>query len=166
MSVGVGHKRNCDQLVMACEPQFCFPVLSAGIEIRRFVMLNRRAVLAVAALAMFMPPPVFALSEVPFSQAAFQAAQKAGKPILVEIHASWCPTCRAQKPIIQGLLASPKFKDLVTFRMDFDAQAKDVRAMGAQSQSTLVLFKGAHETGRSVGDTDPVSIEKLMSSAL
>jgi thioredoxin 1 len=125
-------------------------------------MSNRRAVLAVAALAMFMPLPVFALSEVPF----FQAAQKAGKPILVEIHASWCPTCRAQKPIIQGLLASPKFKDLVTFRMDFDAQAKDVRAMGAQSQSTLVLFKGAQETGRSVGDTDPASIEKLMSTAL
>ena len=84
----------------------------------------------------------------------------------MEIHASWCPTRRAQKPIIDGLLATPKFKDVVTFRIDFDAQVDEVRAMGAQSQSTLIGFKGTKETARSVGDTDPVSIEQLLASVV
>ena len=32
----------------------------------------------------------------PFDQAAFDAAQKAGKPILVWVHTPWCPVCREQ----------------------------------------------------------------------
>ena len=32
----------------------------------------------------------------PYNQAAFDAAQRAGKPILVWVHAPWCPVCRAQ----------------------------------------------------------------------
>jgi thioredoxin 1 len=38
-----------------------------------------------------------------YDQSAFDAAQKAGKPILVEIHASWCPVCKAQAPILNDL---------------------------------------------------------------
>ena len=87
-------------------------------------MLTRRA-FGTSTLAVLLVKPALAKSEVPFSRPAFEAAQKDGKSILVEIHASWCPTCKAQKPIIDGLLGNPKFKDMVTFRMDFDAQAKE-----------------------------------------
>ena len=41
-----------------------------------------------------------------------------------------------------------------------------VRAFGAQSQSTLIVFAGTEEVGRSVGVTDPASIETLLSQAL
>jgi thioredoxin 1 len=129
-------------------------------------MINRRHVLSVAAAALFIAKPALAKAEIPFTKAAFEAAQKQGKSILVEIHASWCPTCKAQKPIIGALLGTQKFKNLVTFRMDFDAQADQVRAMNAQSQSTLIAFKGSKETARSVGDTEPASIEELMASAI
>ena len=54
----------------------------------------------------------------------------------------------------------------MTFRIDFDAQVDEVWAMGAQSQSTLIGFKGTKETARSVGDTDPVSIEQLLASVV
>ena len=129
-------------------------------------MFTRRLLVKFALLAAVLPQPAFANSETPFTRAAFEAAQKSGKSILIEIHASWCPTCRAQKPIIDGLLATPKFKDVVTFRIDFDAQVDEVRAMGAQSQSTLIGFKGTKETTRSVGDTDPASIEQLLASVV
>jgi thioredoxin 1 len=131
-------------------------------------MLNRRHMLSLAAATAvaFVAKPALAKAEIPFTKAAFDAAQKQGKSILVEIHASWCPTCKAQKPIIGALLGTSKFKNLVTFRMDFDAQAGEVRAMNAQSQSTLIAFKGMKETARSVGDTDPTSIENLMASAV
>ena len=129
-------------------------------------MLTRRDVVGLAALAVFAATPVYARESVPFTRAAFEAAQKDGKSILIEIAASWCPTCRAQKPIIEGLLDSAKFKDMVAFRIDFDDQADEVRAMGAQTQSTLITFKGMKEAGRSVGDTNPVSIEELLGRAI
>jgi hypothetical protein len=52
------------------------------------------------------------------------------------------------------------------FKVDFDEQKDDVRALKAQRQSTLIVYKGETEKGRSVGDTDPASIEALLDSAL
>jgi thioredoxin 1 len=97
-----------------------------------------------------------------YNAKAFAAAQAAGKPILVEIHASWCPTCKAQLPILGALEKQDKFKNLVVFRVDFDSQKDAVRAFGARVQSTLITFKGTTETGRSVGDTNAASIASLL----
>ncbi|GLI24504.1 thiol-disulfide isomerase/thioredoxin [Xanthobacter flavus] len=101
-----------------------------------------------------------------YTPAAFADAQKAGKPILVEIHASWCPVCAAQAPILGELLASPKFKDMVVFRVDFDSQKDVVKAFGARSQSTLIVYRGKTEEGRSVGDTAKPSIEALLAKGV
>jgi thioredoxin 1 len=127
-------------------------------------MLNRRNILALTALAV-TPSFAFAAKVQTYSDAAFKTAQKDGKSILISIHASWCPTCKAQAPIIKALLDA-KYKDIVAFRVDFDDQVDVVRAFGADSQSTLISFKGAKETGRSVGDTDPASIEALVAAAI
>jgi thioredoxin 1 len=97
-----------------------------------------------------------------YNAKAFAAAQAAGKPILVEIHASWCPTCKAQLPILGELEKQDKFKNLMVFRVDFDSQKDAVRAFGARVQSTLITFKGTKETGRSVGDTNAASIASLL----
>ena len=88
-----------------------------------------------------------AAEKVDYSAAAFDAAQKAGEPILVEIHAPWCPTCRAQAPILLQLESDPKYSGLVVIHVDFDSQKDAVRRFGARMQSTLVAFKGAAETG-------------------
>ena len=103
---------------------------------------------------------------VPFSAEAFKAAQASGSPILVEIHADWCPTCKAQNPILDKLTADPKFKDLKIFRVDFDAMKPEVKQFGAQMQSTLIVFKGTAEQGRSVGDTKEASIAALLDKSL
>ncbi|MCY1664494.1 thioredoxin family protein [Rhizobium sp. SL86] len=100
----------------------------------------------------------------PFQQEAFAAAQKAGQPIVVDITASWCPTCKAQKPIIDSLAKNSAFKDLTIFTVDFDAQKDVVRALGANMQSTLIGYRGTKETARSVGDTKAASIETLFKS--
>ncbi|MGE4187155.1 MAG: thioredoxin family protein [Hyphomicrobiaceae bacterium] len=101
-----------------------------------------------------------------FEPAAFVAAQKAGKSILVHVTAPWCPTCKAQKPIIDELTAKPELKDLVVFEIDFDTGGAALKAVNARSQSTLVTYKGATETGRSVGDTNKDSVTALVMSAL
>jgi thioredoxin 1 len=128
-------------------------------------MLTRRDL--VAALSFVAAArPAFAAEKTSFTSNGFAAAQAAGAPILVEIFASWCPTCRAQQPILSKLESESKFKALKVFKVDFDNQKDVVRAFGARSQSTLIMFKGKQETGRTVGDTDPGSIAALLDSAL
>jgi thioredoxin 1 len=124
-------------------------------------MLRRHFILAAAVASLFGTGGAHAATEATFDQASFAAAQQAGKPILVEITATWCPICAAQRPILEKLSADPGFKELVIFKVDFDAQKDVVKAMGAQMQSTLIAFHGAAEKGRSVGDTNAQSIQAL-----
>jgi len=130
-------------------------------------MLSRRLVL-IAALATTCSvfPAAFAAGPHTFDDKGFAEAQRAGKPILVAIHASWCPTCKAQKPILNELMADPKFRKLVYFVVDFDGQKNLVTRFGARLQSTLIVFKGDKEEGRSVGDTNRASIAALLNKVL
>ena len=106
--------------------------------------------------------PAFAATEAPYTPSAFTAAQTAGEPILVWVHASWCPTCAKQQPILSKLEAEPQFKDLKVFVVDFDAQKDVVRSMGVQMQSTLIAFHGAKEEARSTGQTDEAVIRTVV----
>ena len=130
-------------------------------------MLSRRSLLvAVIAASAILVSPALATETETYTPEAFAAAQKAGKPIFVGIHASWCPTCARQKPILSELMADPKFRNLVYFVVDYDSQKDVVKFFGARMQSTLIAFKGEHETGRSVGDTDRSSIAALLNKTL
>ena len=129
-------------------------------------MLSRRHLLLGASLTSLGFDLPAQAGEIPFTIAEFEAAKKAGKPIWVEIHASWCPTCKAQIPILAKLFATPKFADLVVLRVDFDQQKDIVRSFRAQIQSTLIVYKDGKEIARSVGDTNAQSIESLLSQAV
>jgi thioredoxin 1 len=61
-----------------------------------------RSVLMGLALVLAMALPVFAAETAPFEHARFAAAQKEGRPVLVDIRASWCPICAAQKRTSNG----------------------------------------------------------------
>ncbi len=123
------------------------------------------AVALTLCLAVTAIPAAQAATEATFTQQAFASAQQEGKPILVDISAPWCPTCAKQRPILSQLMADPAFKDLVVYQVDFDTQKDVVRALGAQMQSTLVVFHGAAEKGRSTGDTNAQSIKTLLQKA-
>jgi thioredoxin 1 len=135
-------------------------------------MVSRRKLLAgcvlagFGAVALLNPSITLAGEEQPFTAEGFAAAKSAGKPILVEIHASWCTTCAAQKPILSSLTAQPRFKDLTVLRIDFDTQRSEVLKLGARVQSTLIVFKGQTEVGRSVGDTHLDTIAALLAKAI
>jgi len=96
----------------------------------------------------------------PFNAKSFEAAQAAGKPILIDVYASWCPVCRKQQPVIENL--QKEKPGLVVFRVDYDT-AKDVlRRFNAQRQGTLIMFKGKEEVGRLIYDADPERIRALV----
>ena len=106
-----------------------------------------------------------AANQARYDAASFAAAQAAGKPILVAVHASWCPTCAKQKPIIDELAARPENRDLMIFLVDFDSQKDIVKGFGVQMQSTLIAFHGKAERDRSTGATDAAVIGALVAKA-
>ena len=120
---------------------------------------------ALAAAALFAISGATAGERRPYSPSGFEATQAAGERILVDIAASWCPTCKVQKPIVDSLAGKPENADLVIFDVDFDTEKDVVRGFNAHMQSTLIAFRGDTETGRSVGDTDPASIAALVQSS-
>lgn len=127
-------------------------------------MISRRhlAILAIALPAAFALPALAAK----FSPADLMAAQKTGKPVLVEITAPWCPTCKAQKAVLSDASMADRLKSFVRLEVDFDSQKDDVKALKATMQSTLIVFKGDKEMGRIVGDAKKESIEALLAKAL
>ncbi len=129
-------------------------------------MIHRRHLLVAAVLAFALPAVGRAAETQTFTQKAFDAAKAAGRPVLVEVTAPWCPTCKAQRPILSDLLSAPKFKNLAVFDVDFDSRKDVLKELGVRMQSTLIAFKGAAEEGRSTGDTDKASIARLLDKTL
>ncbi len=116
------------------------------------------------ALAWFAPA-ARAADPQPFSDAAFTAAQAAGKPILISIWAAWCPVCQVQDPILYRLVKTPAFADVVMLEIEFDKQRDLVRRFGARQQSTLIVYHGAAERARSVGETREAALTSLLAQA-
>lgn len=102
----------------------------------------------------------------PYTQATFERLTQNNQPILVDVTASWCPTCKAQKPIIEKLMGQAAFKDVTTLTVDFDTEKTVLQQHKVGMQSTLIAFKGSQEVGRSVGSTSPASIERLLEKTL
>jgi thiol-disulfide isomerase/thioredoxin len=101
-----------------------------------------------------------------FDSASFKAAQAANKSIVVDIWASWCPTCKAQHAVLDSLATKPEYARVVVFQVDFDNQKDAVKYFNARQQSTLIAFKGDKETTRLVGETGAAPIQDLLNSAL
>ncbi len=102
----------------------------------------------------------------PFSQTQFDQLTKAGKPVVVDVSATWCPTCKAQKPILERLMRQPAFRNVTLLQVDFDTARSTLREFKVGTQSTLIGFKGVRETARSVGDTTEAGIEGLIRKTL
>ncbi len=102
----------------------------------------------------------------PFDQSAFDKLTHEGKPVVLDISATWCPTCKAQKPIIDGLMKQSAYKDVTLMTLDFDADKATLKKFKVTMQSTLVAFRGEKEVARSTGDTTPAGLEALVKKSV
>lgn len=105
-------------------------------------------------------------AEVPFNQAQFDASRAAGQPVAVVFHADWCPTCRAQAPVLKDLAQTPELKSVTLYIANFDTEKSLKKSLGVTKQSTIVVFKEGKESARSTGDTQQDSLAALLRHAL
>ena len=135
-------------------------------------MITRRTALGLmaGALAFIAMPgllrPAFAVERVPFDRSAFEGALKAGQPVLVDISATWCITCKQQHIVLDKLFAQPKYAGFTVFTVDYDTEKDIMRSFGAQQRATLIAFKDGKEVGRSSWQTGEAEIAALLSKAV
>jgi len=121
--------------------------------------------LIVSALLLTSAALAHAIEFQPYSAAALAAAQKADKPVALQFHADWCPTCRAQDKVLRALKAEPGL-DVTVFKVNYDTEKDLKRQYKIQTQSTIVVLRGDKERGRLVGDTTEAGIRTALKSAL
>jgi thioredoxin 1 len=124
--------------------------------IRSFITAVGLSLAALASLA----------GEMPFDKLKFEAALAQGKPVIVSFAADWCPTCRAQKPVVEALLKEDRLKPVTLFVANYDTETALKKQLGVTQQSTFVVFKGGKEAGRSTGQTQKQVISALFDKAL
>jgi len=122
--------------------------------------------LLAAGFGLWVAATVAFAAELPFDKAKFDDALAAGKPVVVDFQADWCPTCKAQKPIVQGLLKDPKYQGLTLFVANYDTEKDLKKRLAVSQQSTFVVFKAGKEVARSTGQTDKGALADLFSLAL
>ncbi len=106
-----------------------------------------------------------ALEIKPYTPAALAAAQAADLPYALHFHADWCPVCRAQSKVLEGMKADKKM-NLTVFVVNYDKE-KDMRKQYAvRTQSTIISFIGKVEAGRLAGDSTEAKIREILSAAL
>ena len=101
----------------------------------------------------------------PYNAASFKAAQAAGKPVVVEIHADWCTECQMQDQVLRKMLDEAKYAGYAWLRVDYDRQKDAVKDFKARKESTLVVFKGGREIARATGITAEERIRALVDQA-
>lgn len=94
-----------------------------------------------------------ALEKESFTQERFDELTANGEVVLVDIFATWCPTCAKQREVLEAYQAANPNSELHILEVDFDDQKDVVRQFRAPRQSTLYLYKGEEQVWFSVAET-------------
>ncbi|MCK0127808.1 thioredoxin family protein [Erythrobacter sp. F6033] len=96
----------------------------------------------------------------------FMMAQKKGKTIVVDVYADWCPTCRAQAPIMEELRKEKQNGNTLFVKVNFDDEKAFLRAHRIPRQSTILVFNGETEVVRSIAETNRTRLRAKVLGAL
>ncbi len=128
--------------------------------------MNRRTVLAAAAAGLGLAlTPALAAGMKPYEATSFSHALASG-PVVVHVHADWCPVCKAQKPILEMLASDAALSKVEFITVNFDKDKAFLRAHRIANQSVIVVFKNGKEVARIPGETDPARLRSGVLKAL
>jgi len=96
----------------------------------------------------------------------YERLTETGEVVLVDIYASWCPTCAKQQKVLQDYINNNPDKKFHILKVDFDTQKEVVKKFQAPRQSTLILFVGHERYWFSVAETRYEKIAEQLDQAI
>jgi thioredoxin 1 len=127
---------------------------------------NLLSLFAASALAAASGGVAFAADFSAYSAPSFDTALKSGAPVIVHVHADWCPTCRAQAPTLKSMTGDPAYAKVTFIRVNFDKDKDFLTGHKISQQSTILVFKAGKETTRFTGITDATDLRSRVQAAL
>lgn len=97
-----------------------------------------------------------------FDRVNFDRYQKNGEAVLVEIYASWCPTCKAQHEALKTLESSGLRPKVRAIRIDFDRDSTFRRDIGINYTGAMLIFKNGDIVAQAAGLVTPQSIKNFL----
>lgn len=132
--------------------------------------LNRRHLLAFTALAatgsLAMPALALAPGFQDYNKEKFPALLSGAKPVLVHVHADWCPVCVRQSKAFGELAGSADFQKFAAVQVNFDMDKDFREAHKVNNQSVILVFRGGKEVARVGGISDKEKIAEFLAKAL
>lgn len=125
---------------------------------------SKAAVALVAVTWLILCVPARAASE-SFTLQRFEALQAQNALIMVDVHATWCPTCAQQTEILKEYKIQRPDVELHWLKVDFDDQKKWVKRFRAPRQSTLLLYRGKEQLWFSVAETRADKVFAIIDAA-
>ncbi|MGB0836188.1 MAG: thioredoxin family protein [Psychrobium sp.] len=113
--------------------------------------------------SLFLSTSAFAGGVMQFTEDGFKQLQKENAAILVDVYATWCPTCRKQGKVIKEYFKQNPDSELTVLKVDYDKQKEWVKYFKAFRQSTLIRYQGDKEIGRSIAETNERKLFNLFS---
>ena len=105
-----------------------------------------------------------------FDKELFNKAQSEGKIVLVSSWIKYCSSCANQMKVLQkakkeGELSDIKFDNIEYFSFDV-TNSEIANLFDVQYQTTLLIFKGAQEVYRSIGETTEDLIYEALKASI
>lgn len=97
-----------------------------------------------------------------YSTPRFEELMARGEPMLVEVYASWCPTCLLQHRALDTLHAEGRGPNVRAIRVDFERDLDFVQKYNFRYTGTMVLFNHGREAARATGLITADKIEEFL----
>jgi len=85
-----------------------------------------------------------------------------GAPLLVEVYASWCPTCLLQHRALKTIAATGPALPVPAMRVDFDRDQDFIQRFHIQGTGFMMLFARGMEVDREAGLVTPEDIRNFL----
>ena len=115
---------------------------------------------------MIMMASAQAFDKEPYTQERFDELTAAGEVVLIDVYATWCPTCAKQQEAIAAYVEANPDNKFTVLVVDFDDNKDLVRQFRAPRQSTLLLYKGSEQFWFSVAESRPEVIAAELDKAI